>query len=145
MVHWGAWALLRCYDPVLARGGLVPHRWGCTMYQGSGVGTGSPTWITHITGSKTWTVVYFPRPIDVTAGWAASLVNTRYYPFVYWSNVSKVFCLRKQQKHQSGHTQYSDHFAMLAHTQTHTHTNAHTHTHTHTNTHMHMCIQKPLT
>ena len=47
-------------------------------------------------------------PIDVTTGWAASPVFTR-YPFRYplnswvdWSNVGKVSCSRKQQQqHQS--------------------------------------------
>ena len=32
--HWGAWALIRHYELVLVNplgGGLVPHRWGCTM------------------------------------------------------------------------------------------------------------------
>jgi len=32
--HWGAWALIRRYELVLANlpgGGLVPSRWGCTM------------------------------------------------------------------------------------------------------------------
>jgi len=32
--HWGAWACIRRYEPVLANppgGGLVPRRWGYTM------------------------------------------------------------------------------------------------------------------
>ena len=45
-------------------------------------------------------------PIDATAGWAVSPVDTS--PpgprWVYWSNVSKVSCSRKQQQHQSGST-----------------------------------------
>ena len=46
-------------------------------------------------------------PIDVTAGWAASPVDTRppgphLNSWVDWNNVRKVSCSRKQQKHQSG-------------------------------------------
>jgi len=37
-------------------GGLVPHRWSCTMPQGDGVGTQSPTWTSPI--SETWTAVW---------------------------------------------------------------------------------------
>jgi len=36
-------------------GGLVSHRWGCTMSQGNSVGTLSPTWTTP--SSETWTAV----------------------------------------------------------------------------------------
>ena len=62
----------------LPGGGLVPCRWGCTMSQGDGVGTQSPTWTTPI--SEAWTAAhhicfpsYYQVPIDVTAGWATSL------------------------------------------------------------------------
>jgi len=29
--HWSAWLLMRCYEPVLPGGGLVPCMWDCTM------------------------------------------------------------------------------------------------------------------
>jgi len=81
--HWGAWALLRCYDPVLANppgGGLVPHGWGCSMPRvmvwAPEVPPGPP-----ISGHGQQFDISFPSyyqvPIDVTPGWAASLVNTR--------------------------------------------------------------------
>jgi len=37
---------------------------------------------------------YYQVLIDVTAGWAASLVNTR-SPFTDWSNVSNVFFFKE--------------------------------------------------
>ena len=66
-------------------GGLVPGRWGSTMYQGDGVGTQSLSWTTHIRAHGQQFEIrfasYYQVPIDVTVGWAASLVNTR-SPFI---------------------------------------------------------------
>ena len=36
--HWGAW-VLRDGTRKSNQGGLVPHKWGCTMSQDDGVGT----------------------------------------------------------------------------------------------------------
>ena len=100
-------------------------------------------------------IICFPSlyqvPIDVTA---VSPVDTRppgphLYSWVYWSNVSKVSCSRKQQQHQSGHTGNRTHnlsisrpipwplgyVASHTHTHTHTHACARTHTHPHTPSH----------
>jgi len=50
------------------------------MSQGDGVGTLGPTWTTPISRHGQQFDICFPSyyqvPIDVTAGWAASLVNT---------------------------------------------------------------------
>ena len=59
------------------------------------MGTQSPTWILTYYARLT-----FASP-DVTAGWAASPVDTRplgphLISWVDWSNVSKVSCSRKQ-------------------------------------------------
>ena len=55
------------------------------MSQGDGVGTQSPTWTTPISRHGQQFDICFPSyyqvPIDVTAGWAASLVNTK-SPFI---------------------------------------------------------------
>ena len=116
-------------------------------------------------------IICFPSlyqvPIDVTA---VSPVDTRppgphLYSWVYWSNVSKVSCSRKQQQHQSGHTGNRTHNLSISrpipwplgyvasHTHTHTHTRvrAHTHaptyplpqTHRHTDTHTHILTHPP--
>ena len=87
---------------------------GCTMSLDDGVGTQSPTRSTPI--SETWTAVdicfpsYYQVPIDVTARWAPSLVNTSsyLYSWVDWSSVSKLSCSRKEQQHQSGYHRASN-------------------------------------
>ena len=58
--------------------GLVPHSWSCTMSKGDGMGTQSPTWTIPISGhGQQFDICNNQEPIDVTAGWAASLLNTR--------------------------------------------------------------------
>ena len=106
--HWGVWALIRRYEPVLANPpGILQV--GLYHAQGDGVGTRHPTWTTPISRHGQQFDIYFPNyyqvPVDVTAGWAASLVNTRLlylYSWVDWKNVSKVSCSRKQQSVLSG-------------------------------------------
>jgi len=78
-------------------GGMVPHRWGCAMPQGDGVGTRRPVCTSPI--SKTLAFAS-PVTIDVAARWAAYLVNTR-SPFNSWEDwrnvsTSTVSCSRKQ-------------------------------------------------
>jgi len=102
---------------------------------------------------KMWTAgICFPSlrqvPINVTSGGPRPL----FISWIDWSNVSKVPCSRKQQKHQSLVNISTWNFSMMAsplghvvphtHTRTHARTHARTHTHTQTRTHtqtLHTC------
>ena len=72
-----------CWQIYLGRASV--QQVGLYHVQGDGMGTQSPTWITPISGHGQQFDICFPSyyqvPIDVTAGWAASLVNTR-SPFI---------------------------------------------------------------
>ena len=94
---------------------------GLYHVQNDDVGIRNPTWTTPIRRHEMQFDICFPNyqqvSIDVTGGWAASLVNTR-FPFMQ---------LGRQDTHTLSDT----------HTHTHACTHAHAHAHTHTCTHAH--------
>jgi len=85
------WTLFRhCCKSVLANPALVPCRW---HVQCDGVGAQSPNWpLADMDSSLTLIPSYYQAPIDVTARWSVSLVDTKspFNSWVNWSNVSSV-------------------------------------------------------
>jgi len=111
---WDARALLRYYEPVLtnpSRGGLVPHRRGCSM---SRVMVLAPEVklgvldhihpLMDIDSNLTFASPDIKYPLMLQLhGWAVPQFTSspHLYSWVDCSNVSKVSCSRKQQQHQS--------------------------------------------
>ena len=60
----------------LPEGGLMPHRWGCTMPRVIAWAPEVPPG-PHPLANMDLRSSYYQVPIDVTAGWTTSLVNTR--------------------------------------------------------------------
>ena len=125
--------------------------------QGNGVGTWSPTWITPINGHGQQFDICFPGyyqvPIDVTAEWAAFLVNTRssliqlggleqiWVKFLALGNTKNTkVTTTANQTHNLLIRRPKPRQLSYSGSHTHTHTHTHTQTHTHTRARTHTCI-----
>ena len=119
MRHWGAWALIRRYEPVLTNAlgeRLVPCRWGCSM-----------------TRVMMWAPKVPPGPhplVDMDSSftfgpmWVKFLAQGNNNTKVTWVEIKPAYLLISRPMPWP-----------LCYTASHTHT--HTHTHTHIYSHMH--------